>query len=92
MCEDAVLLSTRHSDLVVDLFCGAGGIGSAAVANGRRFIGGDMDKHWADFTRRRCEMTRATGQTTVRKVGRAAPAQPSLFDAPTRREEAQAAE
>jgi len=80
MCEHAVLTSSRPDDLVVDLFCGSGGIGSAAEKHGRRFIGGDADPHWSDFTRRRVEMTRATGQTAVRKVVKARADQPSLFD------------
>jgi len=80
MCEDVVILSSRNNDLVVDLFCGGGGIGSAAAKHGRRFIGGDMDDHWADFTRRRCGMTTATGQTTVRKIHKSRINQPSLLD------------
>jgi len=79
MCEDALLLSSRPGDLVVDLFCGSGGIGAAAMAHDRRFIGGDMDPHWRDFTERRCAMTIATGKTSTRKVVQAHPAQMSLL-------------
>jgi site-specific DNA-methyltransferase (adenine-specific) len=79
MCEDALLLSSRPGDLVVDLFCGSGGIGAAAMAHGRRFIGGDMDPHWRDFTERRCAMTIATGKTSTRKVVQAHPAQMSFL-------------
>ena len=79
MCENALLLSSRPGDLVVDLFCGSGGIGSAAVAHDRRFIGGDMDEHWSNFTRRRIEMTLTTGRTTVRKIPRKNDRMPSLL-------------
>ena len=79
MCENALLMSSRPGDLVVDLFCGSGGIGAAAMAHDRRFIGGDMDPHWRDFTARRCAMTIATGKTSTRKVVKADPAQMSLL-------------
>ena len=79
MCEHAVLTSTRPGDLVVDLYCGSGAMGSAALANGRRFVGGDADAHWAEHARRRCEMTLATGRTATRSVVAADPRQRSLF-------------
>jgi len=79
MCEHAVLTSSRPGDLVVDLFGGSGAMGSAALANGRRFLGGDADAHWADHARRRCEMTLATGRTATRSVVVADPRQGRLF-------------
>lgn len=73
MAEDCVLLSSRPGDLVVDLFCGSGVSGAAARAHGRRYIGGDADPHWVDFTERRIAMVEATGRTSTRRVGTGAP-------------------
>ena len=49
-------LVTRVSiegDVILDPFCGSGTTGVAAIKTGRRFIGIEIDEHWADIARRR---------------------------------------
>jgi site-specific DNA-methyltransferase (adenine-specific) len=41
--------------LVLDPFCGSGTTGVAAITQGRKFIGIDLDKAHIDLARRRIE-------------------------------------
>lgn len=45
--ERCVQLFTRPGDLVVDLFSGSGTTGVAAIRNGRRFVGSELDAGYA---------------------------------------------
>ena len=62
MARDVVRASSREGDLVADFFCGSGAFLAAAVAEGRRAFGCDMDPHWAEQARRRCETAKVTGR------------------------------
>lgn len=79
MARDIIAASSRPGDLVADFFCGSGVFLATAVAMGRRAIGCDMDPHWADFARRRCEMAAATGKVAVRRIVKPMRAQVELF-------------
>ena len=62
MARDIVRASSREGGLVADFFCGSGAFLAAAVAEGRRAIGCDMDPHWAEQAQRRCDAVKATGR------------------------------
>lgn len=62
MARDIVRASSREGGLVADFFCGSGAFLAAAVAEGRRAIGCDMDPHWAEQAQRRCNAVKATGR------------------------------
>ena len=62
MARDIVRASSREGGLVADFFCGSGAFLAAAVADGRRAIGCDMDPHWAEQARGRCDAVKATGR------------------------------
>ena len=62
MARDIVRASSRPGDVVADFFCGSGAFLAAAVAEGRRAIGCDMDPHWAEQAQRRCDAVKATGR------------------------------
>ncbi len=62
MARDIVRASSRDGGLVADFFCGSGAFLAAAVAEGRRAIGCDMDPHWAEQARGRCDAVKATGR------------------------------
>ena len=62
MARDMVRASSRPGDLVADFFCGSGAFLAAAVAEGRRAIGCDMDPHWAEQASRRCDAVKASGR------------------------------
>ncbi len=81
MIEHVVETSSRPGDVVLDCVAGSGAFPAVAVRLGRRALACDADAHWADFTRRRCEMARATGRTRVRKVETPRPGQGDLFQA-----------
>ena len=48
-----ILNHTQPGDLVVDPFCGSGSTGVACVRLGRRFLGVELDPHWAGVAERR---------------------------------------
>jgi site-specific DNA-methyltransferase (adenine-specific) len=62
-----IRLHTKPGDLVLDPFMGGGSTAVAAVKEGRRFLGVEIDPQWFDLTCRRIEQ---------------AYAQPDLFVAP----------
>ena len=62
MARDIVRASSREGGIVADFFCGSGAFLAAAVAEGRRAIGCDMDPHWAEQARGRCDAVKATGR------------------------------
>jgi site-specific DNA-methyltransferase (adenine-specific) len=62
MARNMVRASSRPGDVVADFFCGSGAFLAAAVAEGRRAIGCDMDSHWAEQAQRRCDAVKATGR------------------------------
>jgi site-specific DNA-methyltransferase (adenine-specific) len=49
----AVLASTKKGDLILDPFTGSSTAGIAAVMNGRRFIGIDLEKEYLDLSIKR---------------------------------------
>jgi len=57
MMKSIVLASSRPGDIVLDCFSGSGSTGEAALANGRRFLGCDMDPKWMMNTTLRCQST-----------------------------------
>lgn len=79
MGADIVAASSRPGDVVADFYCGSGIFLAEAVKAGRRALGCDMSEHWADVTRRRCEMAVATGQTRIRRIESEEPRQGKLF-------------
>lgn len=48
-----VLASTKKGDIILDPFAGSSTTGIAAVTNGRKFIGIDMDRNFLDLSKRR---------------------------------------
>lgn len=50
-----IALHTKPGDLVLDPFCGGGSTGEACIRLGRRFIGIELDPHWAELSRRRLQ-------------------------------------
>ena len=50
-----ILLHSQPGDLVLDCFAGSGSTGEAALRTGRRFLGMDIDPHWAESARARLE-------------------------------------
>lgn len=55
LMERLVKLYTKPGDLVLDPFCGSGQTLRACKNLGRRFIGIDKDKKWADYCRKMYE-------------------------------------
>jgi len=53
LIEHFLRLHTQPGDLVLDPFCGSGPVGVACVRMGRRFIGFELDLHWAMVARER---------------------------------------
>ena len=53
MMTHIISASSRQGAMVLDCFCGSGATGVAALRLGRRFIGIELSKHWADYTRNR---------------------------------------
>jgi DNA modification methylase len=47
MCQHIIRVSSRKGALVLDPFCGSGNMLRAAFVEGRRYLGGDSDAHWA---------------------------------------------
>ncbi len=80
MMEHVIETSSRPGDLVLDCVSGSGAFPAVAVRMGRRVLACDADEAWADATRRRCEMARATGKSEVRKVVKADVRQRTIFD------------
>ena len=81
MLRDVVLASSRPSDVVCEFFGGSFRMAEAALSHGRRYIGCDMDPHWASVG---VERARAAERGTLAMVParQSKPAdarQPSLF-------------
>lgn len=55
--------------LVVDLFCGSGTTGIAALRRGCRFLGVDRSKHYADMARDRCAAEVESSTLEARRAG-----------------------
>lgn len=51
--EKLVLLMSEPGEVVVDMFCGSGSTGVAAIRAGRRFIGIEREEQWAMLARER---------------------------------------
>lgn len=56
MCRHIVRVSSRPDAVVCDPFCGSGNMLRAAKIEGRQYIGGDADLHWAERSRERLRM------------------------------------
>ncbi len=65
MLRDVVRCSSRHGDVVAEFFGGSFRMAEVALSEGRRYIGCDADKHWADVG---VERARATTNGTVALV------------------------
>ena len=89
-------LITPPSGRTADGTAGSGGTAIAAARQGFDYLGCDLSAEAIEIARARLAFWRAVPSTatiaTLRRPARRAPAQPSLFDAPCTREEAQAAE
>ena len=48
LMESIIIKHSNPGDLVCDPFCGSGTTGVAAVKHGRRFVGGDSNKEYAE--------------------------------------------
>jgi site-specific DNA-methyltransferase (adenine-specific) len=48
---------TEIGDIVLDPFCGAGSCLEAALRMGRKYIGVELDAHWAEVARNRLANT-----------------------------------
>lgn len=79
---DIVSASSRPGDVILDCFSGSGCFPAAAVALGRRAIACDMDPHWAEQTRLRCERALVSPETARRNPKRCKdhPGQVTIFD------------
>ena len=55
-------LHTQPDDLVLDCFAGRGWVAEACVKTGRRFIGVEIDEHWAELAKKRIEDALAQGR------------------------------
>jgi len=65
LMEYYILNSTQPGDLVIDPFMGSGTTGIAAIKNGRRFIGIELEKEWFDVARKRIEGAMKNAQTRL---------------------------
>jgi len=81
LAEHIINASSRFGDVVLDCFSGSGTFPAVAVRLGRRALGCDMDPHWADVSKRRCEVSSPTRQTESSKVEKADTPQLNLFGA-----------
>jgi len=50
LIEKIILASSDESDIVLDVFCGSGTTGEAAIKNNRKFILSDIDSNMVKFT------------------------------------------
>lgn len=55
LLERLILGCTDPDNLVLDPFCGSGTTGVAAISNGRRFIGFELDETYSNLSRKRIE-------------------------------------
>ena len=51
--EDIIKVHTNKDDIILDPFMGSGTTGIAAVKNGRKFIGIELDKEYFNITTKR---------------------------------------
>ena len=58
LMEILVRLFSNRGDLILDPFAGSGTTGVAAVRQGRRFVGWEMDPAYAEMARRRIKASR----------------------------------
>ena len=65
-----VLASSNPGDLVVDPFCGSGSTGVAAIEEGRRFVGTDINPEYVALSKRRLD---EAGRTFNGKASRTDP-------------------
>jgi site-specific DNA-methyltransferase (adenine-specific) len=60
-----VRLVTKPDDLVLDPFMGSGTTGMACKAEGRRFVGIELDPEYVEIARRRIAATEHDGQESL---------------------------
>jgi len=58
-------ISRDRYALILDPFCGSGTTGVAALQLGRRFIGIEIDPHYADIARTRCDAAERQGRLSL---------------------------
>lgn len=68
LCEVLVLMSSQPGDLVVDMFCGSGSCGEAAIKNGRFFWGNDLSEDALEVTEERIDAAIAAQPDTTSHV------------------------
>lgn len=51
--ERCIKAGSKLGDLIVDIFCGSGTTGEAAIRNGRSFVGFEINPAYAELSRRR---------------------------------------
>ena len=53
VCRGLIEISSKEGDVVLDPFCGSGTTLEAAIIMGRKYIGIEIDEHWANESRLR---------------------------------------
>jgi site-specific DNA-methyltransferase (cytosine-N4-specific) len=67
LARRCIVASTAAGDIVADPFAGSGTTGHAALLNGRRFVGCELNEGYADHARRR--LAHAWGEPVTDAVG-----------------------
>jgi len=60
------LITPRHG-IILDPFCGSGSTGKAAILEGFRFIGIEIDPHFAKIAEKRCEFSSSVSKMNKKK-------------------------
>ena len=58
-------IASADAALILDPFCGSGTTGVAGLQLGRRFIGIEIDPHYADIARTRCDAAERQGRLSL---------------------------
>jgi len=68
LVETCLAAGTEEGDLVLDPFCGSGTVGEVALRMGRRFLGMELKRKYAEAARRRMGLTVAHGPAKRRRL------------------------
>lgn len=55
LIDNTIQISTNKDDIVLDCFCGSGGVAEVCGTRNRKFICCDNDREWADKTQQRVD-------------------------------------